>query len=54
MVAVPAVMPDTTPLELTLATVVLLLLQLPPVAPLSAIVIVEPTHTVVGPESTPA
>jgi len=45
---VPAVTPDTIPVELIVATEVLLLLHMPPVA-VSARVVVELTHTVVVP-----
>ena len=48
MVAVPADMPVTNPVEVMVAIVVLLLLQTPPmVASLS--VVVDPTHTLAMP-----
>jgi hypothetical protein len=49
MVAVPADTPDTTPLLFTVATPVLLLLQVPPVVALLNIVVL-PTQTVDVPE----
>lgn len=54
MTAVPADMPLTTPVDApTSATVVLLLIHMPPVAP-SVNVIVEPLHTLDAPEIVPA
>ena len=52
MVVVPAVPPVTTPVELTLATVVLLLLHIPPVTP-SLNVVPKPEHTDVAPDIEP-
>ena len=55
MVADPAATPVTTPVpELTVATAVLLLLQVPPLLPLLVNVVVEPTQTVVAPLIVPA
>ena len=48
MVAVPAALPRTTPVELTEAIALLLLLQVPPDVA-SANVVVAPTQTVVVP-----
>jgi hypothetical protein len=48
MVALPADTPVTTPPLVTVATAVLLLVQLPPVVA-SARVVVEPVHTVDAP-----
>lgn len=53
MVAVPAVMPVTAPVLLTLATAVLLLLHTPPVTA-SLNVVVPPVHTVMVPVMVPA
>ncbi len=53
MVTVPAEIPRTTPDELIVATVVLLLLQVPPETP-STSVVVTPGQTVVEPEMLPA
>ena len=53
MVAVPAVIPVTTPPVLTVAMPVLLLLHTPPLVA-SASVVVPPVHTVVDPVIVPA
>jgi hypothetical protein len=53
MVAVPAVIPVTTPVEDTEATVVLVLLHTPPAAA-SLSVVVDPAQTVVTPVMLPA
>ena len=50
--AVPAETPVTAPVTLTVATAVLLELQVPPEAP-STRVIMSPTHTEYGPEMLP-
>ena len=52
MVVVPAVPPVTTPIPLTLATVVLLLLHVPPVTP-SPKVVPRPKQTDVAPDIEP-
>ena len=49
----PAPTPVTTPVALTVATAVLLLLQVPPVA-VSVKVAVAPVQTPAGPETIPA
>ena len=55
IVALPAPFPVTTPDEaFTDATAGLLLLQVPPLAPLLAKVVDRPAHTVDAPEITPA
>ena len=55
MVAVPAATPVTTPVpEFTVATAVLLLLQLPPLVPLLVNVVVDPAQTVEEPLIVPA
>ena len=55
MVAVPGATPVTTPVpEFTVATAVLLLLQLPPLVPLLVNVVVDPTQTVAAPLTVPA
>lgn len=54
MEAVPAATPVTTPEALTVATAVLLLAQLPPVAPLEVNVEVVPAQIAVVPERVPA
>ena len=55
MVALPAATPITTPVdEFTVATAVLLLLQLPPVLPLLVNVVARPAHTAVAPFIVPA
>ena len=50
MVAVPATKPDTIPVLPIVATVVLLLLQLPPLAVLLSVVL-EPAHTLSVPDT---
>ena len=55
MVVDPAATPVTTPVpEFTVATAVLLLLQLPPVLPLLVKVVVAPVHMVEEPLTVPA
>jgi hypothetical protein len=55
MVALPAETPVTTPVTgFTVATALLLLLQLPPVAPLLVNVAVAPAHIVEEPLTVPA
>ena len=53
MVAVPADTPVTTPVELMLATKLLLLPHTPPLTP-SVRVVVAPVHTVDEPDMVPA
>jgi hypothetical protein len=54
MEAVPAATPVTTPEAFTVATAVLLLVQLPPAAPLEVSVEFAPEQMVVVPEIVPA
>lgn len=55
MVALPAPTPVTTPVdELTLATKLLLLLQIPPPVPLVVSVVIDPAHTADEPLTKPA
>src|SRR5450432_4164599 len=54
MVAVPDALPVTTPVELTVATAVLLLLQVPTLVLLLEYVAVARTHTVEAPLTVPA
>lgn len=55
MVALPAATPVTTPVdEFTIATRLLLLLQLPPEVPLLVNVVTEPAHKVAEPLTEPA
>ena len=53
MVVVPAATPVTMPVLVTVAKVLLLLLQVPPVAGCDSVT-VAPTHTAVGPLILPA
>ncbi len=53
MVAVPALAPDTTPEELTVAMATLLVVQAPPET-VEAKVVVDPTQIAWVPESVPA
>lgn len=55
MITLPALIPATSPVAgFTVATAVLLLLQVPPIAPpLLVTVMEEPAHTVVAPPSVP-
>ena len=54
MVAEPAERPETTPVGLTVAAALLLLLQVPPAKPLEVREVVAPAHKVVVPEIIPA
>lgn len=55
MVALPASTPVTTPVaEFTVATRLLLLLQLPPPVPLLVKVVIDPWHSVEEPLTEPA
>jgi hypothetical protein len=55
MIAVPADLPNTTPVELTEAIEVLAVVQLPAPPPnVSTNVMVDPVQTVLGPEIVPA
>ena len=55
MVALPVATPVTTPVdEFTVATRLLLLLQLPPPEPLLVKVVTEPPHSVAEPVTEPA
>ena len=55
MVAVPAAIPVTVPVLLTVATAMLLLLQVPPAAAIASLnVVVVPAHRVVAPDMLPA
>ena len=53
MMAKPALTPVTTPVALTVARAVLLLLHTPPVAVALFKVMTEPAHTAVGPVMLP-